>query len=283
VVEEKRQLIEYQLKEELLRVAGGRKAAARRRKFDDNGEWEPRRRPTCRHLAAAGGTTSIRRRWSARVIAGRLARLGMAAKLGSQFGERLAFWTSSKTARKARVTPYRQPYFCSGCPHNTVHRGAGREPRDRRHRLPLHGGLEWTAALATFTHMGAEGAPWIGQAPFSRRKALSSPTWGDGTYYHSGLLAIRAAVARQGQHDLQDPPPTTTPVAMTGGQHHGRPARSRVISRQVAAEGASPVVVETDERRSIRPERMGARCHRAPPRRARCGAKGAARSPGVSG
>src|SRR5690606_9362515 len=97
---------------------------------------------------------------------------------------------------------------------------------------------------ATFTHMGAEGASWVGQAPFTETKHVFQ-NLGDGTYFHSGSLAIRLAVA------------TKTPitykilfndaVAMTGGQQHDGPLTPRAIARQVAAEGVEKIVVVTDE------------------------------------
>jgi indolepyruvate ferredoxin oxidoreductase len=97
---------------------------------------------------------------------------------------------------------------------------------------------------ATFTHMGAEGAPWIGQAPFTNEKHIFA-NLGDGTYYHSGLLAIRAAAAAKVNMTYKIL--FNDAVAMTGGQHHDGPLDPALISRQIAAEGVQPIVVVTDE------------------------------------
>jgi indolepyruvate ferredoxin oxidoreductase len=97
---------------------------------------------------------------------------------------------------------------------------------------------------STFTHMGAEGAPWIGQAPFTKEKHIFA-NLGDGTYFHSGLLAIRAAVAAKVSMTYKIL--YNDAVAMTGGQHHDGPLDPAMISRQIAAEGVKPIVVVTDE------------------------------------
>ena len=95
-----------------------------------------------------------------------------------------------------------------------------------------------------YTQMGGEGVPWIGQAPFTDEKHVFA-NLGDGTYFHSGLLAIRAAVAAKA--------PITykilfnDAVAMTGGQPVDGPISVPMISRQVAAEGIDKIVVVTDE------------------------------------
>ena len=97
---------------------------------------------------------------------------------------------------------------------------------------------------STFTHMGGEGASWIGQAPFTEEKHIFA-NLGDGTYYHSGLLAIRAAVAAKVSMTYKIL--FNDAVAMTGGQHHDGPLDPAIISRQIAAEGVAPIVIVTDE------------------------------------
>jgi len=243
VVEEKRQLIEYQLKEELYAWEPEARPPRVVGKFDDNGEWS-------RAEGRPAGTWLLPAHYEhspglvARAIASRLVRLGMDQSLGSQFKDRLAFLDfKDRMLAKPRVAAVRQPYFCSGCPHNT----STRVPEGSRATAGIgcHFMAVWmNRSTATFTHMGAEGVPWIGQAPFTSEKHIFA-NLGDGTYYHSGLLAIRAAIAAKVSMTYKIL--YNDAVAMTGGQQHDGPLDPAIISRQVAAEGASRVVLVTDE------------------------------------
>ena len=243
VVEEKRQLIEYQIKEELYTWEEGKRAPRVVGKFDDNGEWS-------RAEGQPSGTWLLPAHYEhnpaivARAIAQRLARLNMVSSLGTQFKERLAFLDfKEKALAKPRVTTVRQPYFCSGCPHNT----STRVPEGSRATAGIgcHFMAVWMDRnTSTFTHMGAEGAPWIGQAPFTEEKHIFA-NLGDGTYFHSGLMAIRAAVAAKVTMTYKIL--YNDAVAMTGGQHHDGPLDPAIISRQIAAEGVRPIVIVTDE------------------------------------
>jgi indolepyruvate ferredoxin oxidoreductase len=137
----------------------------------------------------------------------------------------------------------RQPYFCSGCPHNT----STRVPEGSRATAGIgcHFMAVWMDRnTSTFTHMGAEGVPWVGQAPFTEEKHIFA-NLGDGTYFHSGLLAIRAAVAAKVNMTYKIL--YNDAVAMTGGQHHDGPLDPAIISRQIAAEGVKPIILVTDE------------------------------------
>ena len=137
----------------------------------------------------------------------------------------------------------RIPYFCSGCPHNT----STRVPEGSRAYAGIgcHYMAQWMERKTLgFTQMGGEGANWIGEAPFSKTPHVFQ-NLGDGTYNHSGVLAIRAAI---------DSGTTMTykilyndAVAMTGGQANEGGLSVPQIARQVAAEGASRVVVVTDQ------------------------------------
>ncbi len=243
VVEEKRQVIEYQIKEELYNWKAGVRAPRVVGKFDDNGEWSHAEgQPAGRWLLPAHYEQSPA--MVARVIAQRLEKLGLTGKLGSQFRERLAFLDfKDKALAKPRVSVVRQPYFCSGCPHNT----STRVPEGSRATAGIgcHFMAVWMDRnTATFTHMGGEGAPWIGQAPFTKEKHIFA-NLGDGTYFHSGLLAIRAAVAAKVTMTYKIL--YNDAVAMTGGQRHDGPLDPAMISRQIAAEGVKPIVVVTDE------------------------------------
>ena len=157
---------------------------------------------------------------------------------------RLAFRElREKAPAGPRVTWVRRPYFCSGCPHNP----STRVPEGSRATAGIgcHFMAVWmNRSTATFTHMGAEGAPWMGEAPFTNEKHIFA-NLGDGTYYHSGLLAIRAAVAAKVSMTYKIL--FNDAVAMTGGQRHDGPLDPALISRQVAAEGVTKIVVVTDE------------------------------------
>src|SRR5438876_1229378 len=247
VVEEKRQVIEYQIKEELYNWKESVRAPRVVGKFDDSGEWS-------RSGGQPAGTWLLPAHYEhspamvARAIAQRLDQLGLSEKLGSQFRERLAFLDfKEKALARPRVTTVRQPYFCSGCPHNT----STRVPEGSRATAGIgcHFMAVWMDRnTSTFTHMGAEGAPWIGQAPFTDEKHIFA-NLGDGTYFHSGLLAIRAAVAAGVSMTYKIL--YNDAVAMTGGQPFDGPLDPAMISRQIAAEGVQPIVAVVDEKESL--------------------------------
>lgn len=138
----------------------------------------------------------------------------------------------------------RTPYFCSGCPHNS----STRVPEGSRAYAGI--GCHWMAQLMPDrntignTHMGGEGANWIGENHFVTTDHVFQ-NLGDGTYNHSGILAIRAAIASN----------TTVTykilyndaVAMTGGQKNEGDLTPDDIVSQMLAEGAAKVVVVSDE------------------------------------
>src|SRR5262249_40658011 len=129
---------------------------------------------------------------------------------------RMAFLEAKVKAAQARerLKLARLPYFCSGCPHNT----STKVPEGSR---GLGGvGCHFMSTymdrnISTHTHMGGEGATWIGQSPFVETKHVFQ-NLGDGTYYHSGLLAIRACVAAN--VNITYKILFNDAVAMTGGQ-----------------------------------------------------------------
>ncbi|MEA2833752.1 MAG: indolepyruvate ferredoxin oxidoreductase, partial [Methylobacteriaceae bacterium] len=137
----------------------------------------------------------------------------------------------------------RIPDFCSGCPHNT----STRVPDGMRAYAGIgcHFMAQWMdRSTEGYTHMGGEGANWIGEAPFSTRGHVFQ-NLGDGTYNHSGTLALRFAVATN--TNITYKILFNDAVAMTGGQRHEGGLTVDMIARQVAAEGAKKVAVVTDE------------------------------------
>jgi indolepyruvate ferredoxin oxidoreductase len=144
----------------------------------------------------------------------------------------------------AATNVLRTPFFCSGCPHNT----STRVPEGSRAMAGIgcHGMATWmpNRNTQTITHMGGEGVNWIGQAPFTEEPHVFQ-NLGDGTYYHSGYLAIRAAAAAK--VNITYKILFNDAVAMTGGQPHDGPLTVPAIANQVWAEGAKRVVVVTDE------------------------------------
>jgi indolepyruvate ferredoxin oxidoreductase len=172
----------------------------------------------------------------ARAIVARLKKLGVAAS----FEERLAKLEAFETPVVPATSLRRLPFFCSGCPHNT----STRVPEGSRaiagigcHSMAL---LMPERATGTLTHMGGEGATWIGQAPFTEEKHVFQ-NLGDGTYAHSGLMAIRAAAAAG--VNITYKILYNDAVAMTGGQPVECAFSVAQIAQQVLAEGVRRVVV----------------------------------------
>jgi indolepyruvate ferredoxin oxidoreductase len=137
----------------------------------------------------------------------------------------------------------RTPYFCSGCPHNS----STVVPDGMRAYAGIgcHYMAQWMdRSTLGYTQMGGEGANWIGEAPFSKRAHVFQ-NLGDGTYNHSGYMAIRGAIAAG--VNITYKILFNDAVAMTGGQANDGGLTVPQIARQVAAEGAKRVVVVTDE------------------------------------
>ena len=137
----------------------------------------------------------------------------------------------------------RVPYFCSGCPHNS----STKVPEGSRALAGIgcHYMAQWMdRETATFTHMGGEGASWIGQAPFTETPHVFQNI-GDGTYFHSGILAIRAAVSAGVNMTYKIL--YNDAVAMTGGQPMDGPLSVQRVTRQIQAEGVGRIAVVTDQ------------------------------------
>ena len=228
VVEEKRAFIEPAIKALLYGVAGapaiyGRNDAGGGTLFSALGELDPDK-------VAAG-------------LARRLLAHGECAPVRA--------WTQRRRQRVRLPLLARTPYFCSGCPHNSstkvpdgtlVGGGIG------CHTLALFMPSEQVGEVMGITQMGGEGAQWFGMAPFVRHRHIAQ-NMGDGTFTHSGSLAIRAAVAAG--VNITYKLLYNAAVAMTGGQHPvGVPTVDK-LAALLLAEGVSRVVITSD-----RPDRL---------------------------
>ncbi len=227
VVEEKRAVIENQLKEQLYNWDASVRPLI-------SGKFDERRELI---LPSFDELTPAR---IARVIATRIARFHTSERIR----DRLGFLEAKERALKADPAPLsRIPYFCAGCPHNT----STKVPEGSRALAGIgcHYMAMWMdRSTATFTQMGGEGASWLGQAPFTTTPHVFQ-NLGDGTYVHSGLLAIRAAAAAKANITYKIL--YNDAVAMTGGQQaEGHPSVAQ-ITHQLYGEGVTRIVVVTDE------------------------------------
>ncbi|USX21240.1 indolepyruvate ferredoxin oxidoreductase family protein [Oxalobacteraceae bacterium OTU3REALA1] len=246
VVEEKRQILEYALKEELYNLPDGQRPRVVG-KFDDTGEWSNKGK-TGHGDWLLPATYELNPAQIARAIASRIAHYCDGHPVAERVKQRVAFLEAKELALKTLPTKAnpdtdRTPYFCSGCPHNS----STKVPEGSRALAGIgcHYMVLWMdRETSTFTHMGAEGVTWVGQAPFTNEKHVFT-NLGDGTYFHSGILAIRAAVAAK--VNITYKILFNDAVAMTGGQQFDGPLDPGMISRQIAAEGVTPIIVVTDE------------------------------------
>src|SRR3954466_14224093 len=225
VVEEKRSLIEVQVREELYGTANQPVCIGKK---DESGNWlfPVKGALDLNEIAIAIGERLLRYHDN-EDLRGRVRRLKEAQQVLAATSD----------------IAVRTPHFCSGCPHNT----STRVPDGMRAYAGIgcHFMASWMDRNTDgFTQMGGEGANWIGESNFSTRKHVFQ-NLGDGTYNHSGSLALRWAIHTK----------TTVTykilfndaVAMTGGQQHEGGLTVDMIARQVRAEGAERIALVTDE------------------------------------
>jgi indolepyruvate ferredoxin oxidoreductase len=227
VVEEKHAFIESQMKEAMYNWDGGQRPSIVG-KYDESGEWI---------LPSTSELTPAR---IARVIAKRLNRFFNSEAITARLK-----WIAEKEQELALPRPVfpRVPTYCSGCPHNTStvvpegHRALG--------GIGCHYMVTWMDRRTdTFTQMGGEGATWCGQAPFVETPHVFQ-NLGDGTYFHSGSMAIRQAVSAK--VNITYKILYNDAVAMTGGQPVDGTLSVPDIARQMRAEGIETIVVVSDD------------------------------------
>ena len=247
VVEEKRQVIEYQLKEELYNWRSDVRPVVLG-KFNEadegGGEWSV---PNPRASTLLRANADLNPSLIAKAIAQRLLKLGVDADVASRINAQLAIITAKEQAMSVSVvTADRQPWFCSGCPHNT----STKVPEGSRAMAGIgcHFMSLWMdRSTAGFTQMGGEGTPWVGQQPFVNDEHIFANI-GDGTYFHSGILAVRQSVAAG--VNITYKILYNDAVAMTGGQPIGERSEGHTtlqIAQSMRAEGAKRIAIVTDE------------------------------------
>ncbi|MDH3635503.1 MAG: indolepyruvate ferredoxin oxidoreductase family protein [Gammaproteobacteria bacterium] len=232
VVEEKRSVIEDQLTGQLYNWPVSRRPSV-------VGEYDEDRNLLVTNL---GELTPA---MIARVIAARISRFFDSKSIQ----KRLEFLETKEAAlAKPRRLAERKPWYCSGCPHNT----STVVPEGSR----AYGGIgchymaTWMdRGTETFTQMGGEGATWLGQAPFTETRHVFQ-NLGDGTYFHSGLLAIRAAVAAG--VNITYKILYNDAVAMTGGQALDGKLSVAQLIEQLRAEGVKRIAVVSDQPQEYR-------------------------------
>ena len=176
-------------------------------------------------------------------------------QIAQAIGERVVAKTKNKTVIRAltklsanleserlKLDVARNPYFCAGCPHNS----STVLPDGARGYAGI--GCHWMVQnmdrkTEGYTHMGGEGANWIGESKFSKRRHVFQ-NLGDGTYNHSGILALRAAVASN--INITYKILYNDAVAMTGGQSHDGDLSPQSIVAEVTAAGVKQVAFVSD-------------------------------------
>ncbi len=231
IVEERREIIENQVKQQLFnwrtdvrpRIVG---------KFDE--EDKP-----FLSLSAGLNVSTV-----ARALADRLLKLDLPEGLAGRITGKLQVLEALEAKGQAHKAPIvRLPHYCAGCPHNT----STRVPDGSKAMAGIgcHFMAQWMDRnTETFTHMGAEGVPWstIGRYTDEKHRFVNI---GDGTYFHSGSLAIRASVAAKA--NITYKVLYNDAVAMTGGQPHDGDLTPQQITHQLYHEGVGTIYLLSDK------------------------------------
>ena len=231
IVEERREIVENQVKQVLFnwrddvrpRIVG---------KMDDH---DKRFLTFAAELSVSSLASSLTER---------LLRLDLNPEIKNMLRAKADWFNGREATQVQAVAPItRTPYFCSGCPHNT----STKVPEGSRAfaGIGCHFMALWMdRSTETFTHMGGEGVPWVGVAPFTKEQHVFA-NLGDGTYFHSGSLAIRQAVASGANITYKLLYNDAT--AMTGGQHVDGELSPQQITFQMHAEGIRHIYLVSEK------------------------------------
>ncbi|MGY3137036.1 indolepyruvate ferredoxin oxidoreductase [Bradyrhizobium sp. USDA 4501] len=230
IVEERREIVENQVKQELFnwrddvrpRIVG---------KMDDH---DKRFLTFAAELSVASLASSLTER---------LLRLNLNPEIAEMLRAKADWFNGRQSTQMQATAPVsRTPYFCSGCPHNT----STKVPEGSRALAGIgcHFMALWmNRSTETFTHMGGEGVPWVGIAPFTNENHIFA-NLGDGTYFHSGILAIRQSIASKANITYKIL--YNDAVAMTGGQRHDGDLSPQQITFQLHAEGIREIYLVSE-------------------------------------
>jgi indolepyruvate ferredoxin oxidoreductase len=239
VVEEKRPILETQIKDELYSLPDHLRPHVVGKSSDRHGEWS-----TPRDEAPLITYYELQPEPIAKMLAARLLKFTMPEDIKRLIENRVqAIEEAERASRRVIDIAERKAYFCSGCPHNSstvVPEGSRALGGIGCHFLTL----TMDRGTETFTHMGGEGANWVGTAPFTKESHVFT-NLGDGTYFHSGYMAIRQAVAAK--VNITYKILYNDAVGMTGGQHVDGQLSVAQLTRQLAAEGVGKQVIVSDE------------------------------------
>jgi indolepyruvate ferredoxin oxidoreductase len=221
IIEERREIVENQVKQELFNWRDD----VRPRIVGKMDHHDKRFLPFAEELTVASLASALTER---------LLLLDLNPEIVTMLRNKVDWFNGRQASQVQVVTPVtRTPYFCSGCPHNT----STKVPEGSRAMAGIgcHFMALWMDRnTETFTHMGGEGVPWVGIAPFTNEKHIFA-NLGDGTYFHSGSLAIRQAIASKANITYKIL--YNDAVAMTGGQHHDGDLSPQQITFQLHSEG----------------------------------------------
>ncbi len=230
IVEERREIVENQVKQELFNWRDD----VRPRIVGKMDEHDKRFLSFAAELSVASLASSLTER---------LLRLNLNPEIAEMLRAKADWFNGREASQMQAVAPIaRTPYFCSGCPHNT----STKVPEGSRAMAGIgcHFMALWMdRSTETFTHMGGEGVPWVGIAPFTGEKHIFA-NLGDGTYFHSGILAIRQAIASKANITYKIL--YNDAVAMTGGQHHDGDLSPQQITFQLHSEGIREIYLVSE-------------------------------------